>query len=140
MQLRLNEIVPESVIKNLNEMIQRLDSGNDIRLSLSLLAPIAYVFRGLIDIYDDPDMRFLSYLLVDQFGNIQGTYDGRSEKWYELNQANVENLRKILSAYCKGILESIRTNNITQFINATRDFFAEFHEIARERTLDVRRD
>jgi 23S rRNA U2552 (ribose-2'-O)-methylase RlmE/FtsJ len=138
MSIKLNEIVPEDAINSLKNLVQCLESNTDIRICLSLLSPVAYIFQGFIDIYKDADIRFVSYVIVDQFANVQGAYDGHSETWYKLNQQNIEKLRKILSIYCQKLLEAIQNNNTSKIIDASKDFFVSFHEIARQRTMDVR--
>jgi hypothetical protein len=134
----LNKVVPPGVIKNLDDVIACLESLSDIRVCLSLLVPIGFAFRGLCDLADDPKAKFLSYLIMDQLGNVQSAYDGKTEGWYKLNSANIVELRKALLEYCKVIRQSILSSDYQKFIDGTEVFFNSFHPLARSTTMDVR--
>ncbi|MEM3760648.1 MAG: hypothetical protein QXZ02_06025 [Candidatus Bathyarchaeia archaeon] len=136
--VELKEVVPVHVLKNLDDLIACLSSSTDIRTCLSLLVPIAFAFRGLVEITDDAEIRFFSYLVVDQFGNVQNAYDGRTSNWYELNAANVSQMRKLLLEYCRIIKDAILSNDCKKLVEGTITFFNNFHPLARATTRDIR--
>jgi hypothetical protein len=138
--MNMKESIPPTTIKKLEQLIDCLGSETtNIRLCLSQLVPIAYTFRGFYDIYtEDPDVMFFSYIVVDWFANVQSSYDGRSDQWYELNNQNVQQMRAALKTYCQGILNAINSNDLNTLIIATKSFMGNFHNLARTTTNERR--
>jgi len=137
---KLSDVIPKKIIESLSDLVKCLNSDEDIRRCLSILSPVAFALKGLVDLYEDPEIMFVSYIIVDQFGNVQGAYDGHTDRWYELNKPNISELRKILSTYCREILSAITNNDSAGIIEGTKSFFSKFHKLARYRTMDVRKE
>ena len=136
--VELREMVPANMMKNLDDLTECMHSSNDVRVCLSFLVPLAFGFRGLADLAEDPKIRFWSYLITDQLGNVQAAYDGRTSEWYQLNAANISEVRKIVAQYSKIIKESILSNDFQKFIEGTAVFFNDLHPLIRRTTMDTR--
>lgn len=93
-----------TAIESLSKLHECLASNRDVRKCFSLLPAIAFPFKGLVEISSDPDEMFIAYLIMDQLGNVQNVYDGRSDSWYEINQDNVQQLRIQLKNSRKNLL------------------------------------
>jgi hypothetical protein len=104
------------------------------------MIPVAFAFKGFYDIYtDDADIMLFSYIVVDWLGNVQVAYDGHSDEWYELNAANVAEMRVALKNYCRKMLEAINKSDVNILIDATKSFICVFHSLARSATVPERR-
>jgi hypothetical protein len=136
--MSLNSEVSTLVIKRTEKMLECLESKTEFRKCLSLLPSIAFPLRGYIDIANNPDDVFHAYLIIEQLGNVQSAYDGRTEKWYELNRDNVEELKKHLKKFAERLIVSLRGNNEEVLIQSTKEFFFNFHQLATATTRDTR--
>jgi len=133
-----NEQMTELLIQRINILENTLKEKDNIRLALAKLPQIAYAIRGIMDITTDPGRIFISYLLVEQFSHVQTVYDGRTEKWYELNAENVQEFKNTFLEFISNLKEHLPHNDEQQIIEDIKMFFVEFHKLARTTTLDTR--
>jgi len=115
-----------------------LESDNDIRKCFSLLPAVAFPFKGLVEISNDPDEMFIAYMIMDQLGNIQSVYDGHSDRWYEINKENVQQLRNNLKKLMERLIEPLKKKDKKELLEALQDFWVNFHRLARTLSKDFR--
>jgi hypothetical protein len=125
------------VSERIRKMTTSLKTEGDIRKAFSLLPGLAYPLRGLMDISNDPDEMFMSYLLIDCLGNTQSVYDGHIDRWYEINSENVKELRSALQNLCEGIIQPLKEKNKIAVIEIVQEFWVKFHKLSREVSSDI---
>ena len=136
--MTFNKEVDALVIKRIEKLQECLGSKEEFRKCLSLLPPVAFPIRGYIDISSDPNEVFHAYLIVEQLGNVQSIYDRHSEKWYELNKENIDEFKSHLRKYAQKLVIFLKANDEQVLIEATKEFFFNFHQLATSTIRDAR--
>ena len=136
--MKLSDEMKANLDQRFTALIDCLNSTKDIRKCMSLLPSIAYPIRALLDISQDPSDMFVALLITQQLSFVQSTYDGNSNTWYEVNEENVQKLRKCLATFAEDLKNSIKNDDEEGVINATKAFFSKFHQLARTTSSDVK--
>lgn len=136
--MNLSDEVSSLVTRKLKDLHKCLDSGEDFRICLSILPSIAFPLRGLMDISSNPKETYVSYLIVDQLGNLQSVYDGHTEAWYILNRNNIQELKKHLKVLIEKLIDGMNRKDEHEVTEALRDYFMYFNQLARSTTSDTK--
>lgn len=127
------------VVDRLEKLHDCLSNEHDLRNCLSLLPSIAFPLKGFLEISSDPTKVFMAYVVMDQLGIVQSTYDGRTEGWYELNNTNVTELKVHLLTFTANLIRSITEEDESGVLDAVKTFFVEFHRLSRSISKDISR-
>lgn len=120
------------------QMKESFEGGEDVRHGLAMVPSVQSVVRGLVEISDNEDTRFAAILIHEFLGFLE-IYDGRTDRWYEINERQVSQLRDLTSRYFGSIIEALSENDLNSLVEATKRWFNEFHNATRATTADVRR-
>lgn len=113
-----------------------LTQDGDIRKCFSLLPAIAFPLKGITEISSDPDEMFIAYQIMDQLGNVQHVYDGKSDRWYDINRANVDELRNCLNRLTEDLVEPLKKKKKDAVLDSLQQFWVHFHRLVRSLSSD----
>ncbi len=128
----------ERLVGLLQQMKTSFEGGEDVRHGLAMVPSVQSVVRGLVEISDNEDTRF-GAILIHEFLGFLEIYEGRTDRWYEINEEQVAELRDITSLYFGSIIEALGGKDLNGLVEATKKWFNEFHDATMATTADVRR-
>jgi len=131
MSLQIHEKLKIDLPKLLSEVAVNLESGEDFRKCLAQLRPIHNKFAAILNLSEDQNTAFASYLVLTQLGYVSEAYEGGTESWYQMNAENIKSFRRCLSHYLKGLTKDVSESNFNALIEDTKNFFYAFHMHAR---------
>jgi hypothetical protein len=131
MSLKIDEQMKNNLSEMLSDVAVKLESGEDFRKCLAQLRPICAKFTASMNLTEDTNTAFASYLVLRQLMNVSHAYEGGNESWYESNSQNIESFRRCLSLYLKRLAKDIYSENYNTLIENTKNFFSEFNKHAK---------
>jgi len=135
----VSDDVTKLLLSDIGNILAELDRGHDIRYALAMLPELASKMKSMGDLNETPENRWISYILVDQLGNVQNWYDGMPPEWYKLNEKNVAELRKIWKSYFEKLSVELSRKDFDRLADETKNFFFELWRLQRSRTMRERR-
>jgi len=130
MPLRIHEKLKIDLPKLLSEVAVNLESGEDFRKCLAQLHPINDKFRAIMNLTEDPDTVFASYIVLDQLGNVSAAYEGHETSWYQLNAENIKSFRRCLSHYLEKLAKDVSDSDFNNLLDNTKNFLYAFSKHA----------
>lgn len=135
--INIHEDIVKSIVSKISETKNDLDRGKDLRIVLTHIPELQSIFKGQIDLAQDPETRFISYLFFGLLG-LMGTYEGKTDNWYSLNSGVIKTLREKLSTYLEKVIVALEKKDYDAFLESTKEWFSEFHTNTRKTTVDVK--
>ncbi len=131
MALQIHEKVKIDLTKLLSDVAVNLESGEDFRKCLAKLGSMSGKFDAILNLSEDQNTAFASFLVLSQLEYVSQAYEGGTESWYRFNAENIKSFRRCLSHYLKGLAKDISDSNYNALLEDTKKFFYVFHTHAR---------
>jgi len=117
----------ESLAKKLNDetpkATQAIKEKSDIRIIMQHLEQISLVARVNAEVSDDPESRFVSFVLDSINSVIESRYRNKRDEWFRLNQPTFENMLPSFAIYVENVSNALLAGSFNNAINASKDFF-----------------
>jgi hypothetical protein len=130
MPLQIHEKLKIDLPKLLSEVAVNLESGEDFRKCLAQLHPINDKFRAIMNLTEDSDTLFASYIVLDQLGNVSVAYEGHETSWYQLNAENIKSFRRCLFHYLEKLAKDVSDSDFNNLLDNTKNFLYAFSQHA----------
>ena len=130
MSLQIHEKLKTDLLNLMSEAALNLKSGEDFRKCLAQLHPIYDKLRAIMNLTEDQNTLFASYIVLDQFRNVSAAYEGNGKGWYQLNAENIRSFRRCLSHYLEKLAKDVSDSDFNNLVNDTKNFFYAFSKHA----------